>query len=95
VEHEGKALAADEFDDHHHRSSSVASVHTRAIVTWLAIFPMAAVGMTVLGYLAPGWPPALKALVLTMFVVPAAVYFAVPRLLIVHSKFRKSSGAAR
>jgi hypothetical protein len=30
-----------------------------------------------------------------MFVVPAAVYFAVPRLLIVHSKFRKSSGAAR
>jgi antibiotic biosynthesis monooxygenase (ABM) superfamily enzyme len=95
VEHDGKALAADEFDDHHHRSPSVASVHVRAIVTWIAIFPMAAIGMTVLAMLVPSWPAVLKALVLTLFVVPTAVYFAVPRLLILHGKLRKSRPAAR
>jgi antibiotic biosynthesis monooxygenase (ABM) superfamily enzyme len=95
VEHDGKALAADEFDDHHHRSPSVASVHTRAIVTWLAIFPMAAVGMSVLGLLVPTWPAVVKALVLTLFVVPTAVYFAVPRLLILHGRFRNRPGAVR
>jgi antibiotic biosynthesis monooxygenase (ABM) superfamily enzyme len=88
VEHEGKALAADELDDRHHRSPAVASVHVRAVVTWLAIFPMAAVGMTVLGVVVPLWPSYLKALVLTAFVVPTAVYFAVPRLLMVHSRVR-------
>jgi antibiotic biosynthesis monooxygenase (ABM) superfamily enzyme len=95
VEHDGKALAADEFDDHHHRSSAVASVHVRAIVTWVAIFPMAAIGMTVLGLLVPTWPAVLKALVLTLFVVPTAVYFAVPRLLMLHSRFRNSRRSAR
>jgi antibiotic biosynthesis monooxygenase (ABM) superfamily enzyme len=95
VEHEGKPLAADEFDDKHHRSPSVASVHTREIVTWLAIFPMAAVGMSVLAYVAPAWPAVLKALVLTVFVVPVAVYFAVPRLLMLHNKIRKTSNTAR
>lgn len=95
MEHEGKPLAADEFDDHHHRNPSVASVHVRAVVTWLAIFPMAAVGMTVLGWLVPSWPPFLKALVLTAFVVPTAVYFAVPRLLMLHSTIRKSTSVPR
>jgi antibiotic biosynthesis monooxygenase (ABM) superfamily enzyme len=95
VEHDGKALAADEFDDHHHRSPSVASVHVRAIVTWLAIFPMAAVGMTVLSVLVPAWPAVLKALVLTLFVVPTAVYFAVPRLLLLHGRLRRSRREAR
>lgn len=95
MEHDGKALAADEFDDHHHRSPSVASVHVRAIVTWIAIFPMAAIGMTLLSLLVPAWPAVVKALVLTLFVVPTAVYFAVPRLLIMHNKIRKSPGSAR
>jgi len=89
VEHAGKALAADEFDDSHQRNPAVASVHVRAVVTWLAIFPMAAIGMTVLGIVAPAWPAYLKALVLTAFVVPTAVYFAVPRLLMVHSRVRR------
>lgn len=95
MEHDGKALAADEFDDHHHRNPAVASVHVRAIVTWLAIFPMAAIGMTILGLLAPAWPAVLKALILTLFVVPTAVYFAVPRLLLLHSRFRKTRGVTR
>ncbi|RJT87657.1 hypothetical protein D6T64_13735 [Cryobacterium melibiosiphilum] len=94
MEHEGKALAADEFDDRHHRNPAVASVHTRAVVTWLAIFPMAAIGMTVLSVVVPSWPPVLKALVLTVFVVPAAVYFAVPRLLMLHSVIRTAQATS-
>jgi len=86
MESEGKALAADEFDHQHHRNPSVASVHIRAIVTWLAIFPMVAVGMVLLNALAPTWPPVVKALALTAIVVPTAVYFTVPRLLLVHSR---------
>ncbi|PPJ10420.1 hypothetical protein C5E44_25800 [Nocardia nova] len=57
------------------------SVHVRAAVTWLAIFPMVALGMTAMAPFTAGWHPALRALVLTAFVVPAAVYVVVPRLL--------------
>lgn len=91
MEHEGKALAADETDSHHHRAG-IASVHTRAFITWLAIFPMVAVGMTVLGAVAADWHPLLRALALTLVVVPIAVYFAVPRLLVLE---RRLSGAVR
>jgi antibiotic biosynthesis monooxygenase (ABM) superfamily enzyme len=88
VEHEGKPLAADETDAHHHRNPGVASVHVRAVVTWLAIFPLAAIGMTILAAAAPSCPPVLKALVLTAVVVPTAVYVAVPRLLLLYSRIR-------
>lgn len=81
MEHEGRALAADEADAHHRPPAGMASVHVRAVVTWLAIFPLAATGMCALGALVPQWPTVLRALVLTLMVVPVAVYFAVPRLL--------------
>jgi hypothetical protein len=83
VHHDGQALAADEPDHGHHRPAGVASVHTRALVTWVAIYPAAVAGMTVLGRLAPDWPTPLRALVLTAVVVPATVYVTVPRLLLV------------
>jgi antibiotic biosynthesis monooxygenase (ABM) superfamily enzyme len=92
MEHEGKALAADETDAHHHRNPGVASVHVRAALTWCAIFPMVALGMTVMGWFAEAWHPVLRALVLTLVVVPMAVYVIVPRLLLAYSKL---SGAAR
>ena len=79
--HDGKAYAADEPDRTHHRPGNVASVHVRVIVTWVAIFPMVALGMTLLGLFAGDWPPVLRALVLTAVVVPTAVYLLVPRLL--------------
>jgi hypothetical protein len=79
--HDGKAFAADEPDRTHHRPGNVASVHVRVIVTWLAIFPMVALGMTLLGLFAGDWPPVLRALVLTAVVVPTAVYLLVPRML--------------
>lgn len=81
MHHEGHVLAADEPDHDHHRPAGVASVHTRALVTWVAIYPLAALGMFVLASLAPAWPVALRALVLTAAVVPVTVYLTVPRLL--------------
>jgi antibiotic biosynthesis monooxygenase (ABM) superfamily enzyme len=85
MEHEGKALAADETDSKHHRPPGIATVHTRAVLTWIAIFPLVAIGMSVLSLVAADWPPVLRALVLTLVVVPTAVYVIVPRLLMLHS----------
>ncbi|MBV1778818.1 hypothetical protein KRR55_06800 [Paeniglutamicibacter sp. ABSL32-1] len=92
MEHEGKALAADETDAHHHRNPGVPSVHVRAALTWCAIFPMVALGMTALGWFAEAWHPILRAFVLTLVVVPMAVYVIVPRLL---TAYGKASSAAR
>jgi antibiotic biosynthesis monooxygenase (ABM) superfamily enzyme len=85
MEHEGRALAADETDVRHRHAAGIASVHVRAVVTWLAIFPMAATGMYALGELVPQWHPVLRAFVLTLVVVPLAVYIAVPRLLLLQT----------
>ena len=81
MQHDGQALAADETDHQHHRPRGVASVHTRALVTWIAIFPLAAVGMALMARFAPDWPTTLRALALTAVVVPTTVYVTVPRLL--------------
>ncbi|ALV39805.1 hypothetical protein AU252_00365 [Pseudarthrobacter sulfonivorans] len=91
MEHDGKALAADEIDVHHHRGVGMASVHVRAVVTWLAIFPLAATGMCALGALVPQWHPVLRAFVLTLVVVPTAVYLAVPRLLLFQTRIGRAT----
>ncbi|MDP5225743.1 MULTISPECIES: hypothetical protein [Arthrobacter] len=57
------------------------SVHERALVTWLAIFPMVALGLWGLGPVMASWHPVLRALGLTVIVVPLAVYVVVPRLM--------------
>jgi antibiotic biosynthesis monooxygenase (ABM) superfamily enzyme len=64
----------------HAPSAHPPSVHIRAVITWLAIFPLVAIGLTILGPITESWHPALRALVLTLLVVPAAVYFVVPKL---------------
>ncbi len=56
------------------------STHVRAIITWLAIFPLVAIGMTVIAPISADWHPVLRALVLTLVVVPVAVYLVVPQL---------------
>lgn len=91
MEHDGKALAADETDAHHHRSAGVASVHVRAVITWAAIFPLAAIGMNVMAMFVPEWHPLLRAFVLTLVVVPTAVYFAVPRLLLLQGRLSETA----
>jgi len=56
-------------------------VHVRAILTWVAIFPLVAIGMTAMSPFTGDWHPVLRALVLTAIVVPIAVYLVVPRLI--------------
>ncbi|MGJ3191648.1 hypothetical protein [Paenarthrobacter sp. FR1] len=62
----------------------VPSVHMRALITWLAIFPLVSLGMLLLGPIMEPWHPVLRALLLTALVVPAAVYVVVPRLMAGH-----------
>ncbi|MET4581025.1 antibiotic biosynthesis monooxygenase (ABM) superfamily enzyme [Conyzicola nivalis] len=64
------------------------NVHVRAALTWLAIFPLVAVGMTVMAPITVDWHPVLRALVLTLIVVPLAVYLVVPRLFALHRRLR-------
>jgi antibiotic biosynthesis monooxygenase (ABM) superfamily enzyme len=56
------------------------SIHVRAVITWLAIFPLVAVGMLLSAPVTESWHPVLRALALTLVVVPAAVYVVLPRL---------------
>ena len=65
------------------------SVHVRALLTWIAIFPLVTIGLTVIAPFAGEWPPVVRALVLTVVVVPLAVYLVVPQLLKLHASLRR------
>lgn len=71
------------------------SVHARAIITWLAIFPLVALGMTAMAPFAADWPPVLRAFVLTLIVVPIAVYLVVPRLMALYLRSRARRAGRR
>jgi len=60
------------------------SIHVRAVITWLAIFPLVAIGMIASAPLMESWHPVFRAMGLTMVVVPTAVYLVLPRLFAVH-----------
>ena len=76
------------------------SVHIRAVLTWLAIFPLVTIGMLAFNGLWAEWHPVLRSLFLTALVVPLAVYLVVPQLMKLYGKSaaraarRRSSGAA-
>jgi antibiotic biosynthesis monooxygenase (ABM) superfamily enzyme len=74
---------------------AVPSVHVRVFITWLAVFPLVAVGLTIMSPLTTGWPPALRAFVLTLIVVPLTAYVGVPRLLALHHRLRRRRSAPR
>ena len=59
----------------------IPSVHVRAFLTWLTIFPLVAIGMMLIGPMSTDWHPVLRAFVLTAIIVPLAVYVVVPRLI--------------
>ncbi len=69
------------------------SVHIRALITWLAIFPLVSIGFYTVIPLMAGAHPLLKVLVLTLLVVPAAVYLVVPNLMKVYFKLAARSRA--
>lgn len=67
----------------------IPSVHVRAIATWITIFPLVALGMTLMAPISTDWHPVLRALVLTAVVVPLAVYLIVPRILGLYVRARQ------
>ncbi|MEO8093600.1 MAG: hypothetical protein ABI632_01580 [Pseudolysinimonas sp.] len=64
------------------------SVHLRALITWIAIFPLVTLASLAIAPFATGWSPVLRSLVLSLIVVPAAVYLVVPQLMRVYGKIR-------
>lgn len=65
------------------------SIHVRAVITWLAIFPLVAIGMMAAAPLMEAWHPIFRAMALTMVVVPTAVYLVLPRLFAVHGRLAR------
>ena len=63
------------------------SIHVQAAITFLAIFPLVAIGITVMAPFTVGWDPVLRAFVLTLVVVPLAVYFVVPWLTRLYNRY--------
>src|SRR6266581_9497551 len=63
------------------------SIHVRAALTWLAIFPLVAIGSTAMAPFTAGWDPLLRAFVLTLVVVALAVYLVEPWLMGIYDRF--------
>jgi hypothetical protein len=71
------------------------SIHVRAALTWLAIFPLVAIGITAMAPFTAGWDPVLHAFVLTLVVVPLAVYLVVPWLMSIYDRYLASSAGVK
>lgn len=67
------------------------SIHVRALITWLAIFPLVTLGFLTVIPLMGTAHPIFKVFVLTLIVVPLAVYLVVPNLMKVHGKIAARS----
>lgn len=66
------------------------SIHARALITWIAIFPLVTLGFFAIAPFAADWNPVLRAFVLSVVVVPLAVYVVVPQLMKAYGKIRAS-----
>jgi len=90
VEKEIKPDEAGDISASRPRPPETVSIHVRALLSWLVIFPLVAVGMTVAGPVIADWHPVLRALSLTVVVVPTAVYIGIPGLLNAHNRITRS-----
>ena len=64
------------------------SIHVRAAFTWLAIFPLVAIGITAMAPFTVDWDPLLRAFVLTLVVVVLAVYLVEPWLMRIYDRYQ-------
>lgn len=69
-------------------TSAPPSIHARAIITWIAIFPLVTLGFFAIAPFSADWNPILRAFVLTLVVVPIAVYLVVPQLMRLYGRLR-------
>lgn len=65
------------------------SIHVRAFITWLAIFPLVSIGFFTVIPMLGSAHPLLKVFVLTLLVVPTAVYLVVPNLMKIYFAIAK------
>ncbi len=63
------------------------SIHVRAALTWLAIFPLVAIGITAMAPFTVSWDPLLRVFVLTTVVVPLSVYLVVPWFVRIYDRY--------
>jgi antibiotic biosynthesis monooxygenase (ABM) superfamily enzyme len=71
------------------------SIHIRALITWLAIFPLVSIGFYTVIPMMGGLHPLLKVLVLTLLVVPVSVYLVVPNLMKIYFAVAKRQAASK
>ncbi|MFC8451235.1 hypothetical protein [Kitasatospora sp. NPDC057223] len=57
------------------------SVHRRALITWLAVYPTITLVLALVGPATAHLPLVLRTLILTVIVVPVVAYAAIPALL--------------
>ncbi|MEU2564440.1 hypothetical protein ABZ626_34685 [Streptomyces longispororuber] len=65
------------------------SVHRRALITWLAVYPTITVALGVLGPATAHLPLLLRTLILTAIVVPVAAYALIPLLMKANAAFTR------
>lgn len=70
------------------------SIHVRAVITWLAIFPLVTLGFYAIEPFASDWNPVARALLLSLVVVPIAVYLVVPQLMRGYAHMRRNARVA-
>ena len=63
------------------------SIHVQAALTFLAIFPLVAIGITAIDPFTVGWDPLLRVFALTLIVVPLSVYLVVPWLMGIYVRY--------
>ncbi|MFE5289683.1 hypothetical protein ACFRAQ_32350 [Nocardia sp. NPDC056611] len=61
--------------------AALPSVHRRALITWLAVYPTITLALALLGPEMGGLPVFVKTLILTVIVVPVSAYLLVPLLM--------------
>ncbi|MFE2994976.1 hypothetical protein ACFXG4_08195 [Nocardia sp. NPDC059246] len=59
----------------------VPSVHRRALITWLAVYPTITIALALLGPEMASLPVFVRTLVLTAIVVPTSTYVLIPMLM--------------
>ena len=68
-------------------SHTAPSIHVLAVLTWLAIFPLVAIGITAMAPFTVSWDPLLRVFVLTTVVVPLSVYLVVPWFVHIYDRY--------
>ncbi|GAA1979535.1 hypothetical protein GCM10009777_11160 [Microbacterium pumilum] len=58
------------------------------MITWIAIFPLVTLGFFGIAPFAEDWNPVLRAFILSVVVVPVAVYLVVPQLMRIYGRMR-------